>query len=121
MEPGLYKYCAYTNIIHTLNKAIDEEVVVRSMWWPSLSKTNNAAAILVITADLGPKKYKYGDIGSRLSLIEVGCALQNALLSICDQGLVGYAHGGVDGELMTKMFDLSNPEEGSLRSGYFWC
>lgn len=111
MEPGLYKYCAYSNTIHTLNKTIIEADVARSMWWPSLSKANNAAAILVITADFEPKEYKYGQFGGRLSLIEVGCALQNALLSLCDQGLIGYAHGGVDGELMANMFDLSFPAE----------
>ncbi len=111
LQPGLYKFCAHSNSLHTLNKPIDGSTVARSMWWTDISKANSAAAILVITANFTPKEYKYGKLGYRLALIEVGCALQNASLSLCDQDLIGYAHAGIDGEIMAEMFDLSFPME----------
>jgi SagB-type dehydrogenase family enzyme len=113
MAKGVYRLCPFTNTIHFLANQPSVDAINSAMWFED-SELKNVTAILVITTDFGPKTYKYNDRGYRFALIEVGCALQNALLSISDQGLAAYAKGGFDDELLAKLLGLSFPMEAPL-------
>ncbi|MDD3288827.1 MAG: nitroreductase family protein [Alphaproteobacteria bacterium] len=111
LNVGLYKFCSFTNSLHSVDQQFVRENIISAMMGHKDIAIKNASAILIITVDISAKQHKYKDFANKLVLIEVGCALQNALLSICDLGLAGYAVGGFDNEKMAQIFGLSGSTE----------
>jgi SagB-type dehydrogenase family enzyme len=109
LNVGIYRLCPHSNTLHLVSDVLDTDMLSRAMVVENNPAIDSAAAILVITADFEAKAFKYSTRGHRFALVEVGCALQNALLSICDQGLSGYAYGGFSDEILAEMLKLSFP------------
>jgi len=111
LTAGCYTLCPYQNTLHARNMRYDYDQLKKAMWWKDDAVNAGQTAVLIISADMESKAYKYGEKGYWLSVIEAGCALQNALLSICDQGLAGYAVAGFDPDLMASLLSLEKNEQ----------
>lgn len=112
LKIGLYAFCPHSNSLHSLAKVVSIDQINPIMQFPRKNYSlENATAILVISSDLDAKSYKYSARGHRYALVEVGCALQNALLSMTDQGISGYPYGGFDDQRLADLLNLSFPME----------
>src|SRR5664279_166948 len=110
-EDDFYRFCPHSNSLHTVKTTLDKSAIIAGFWGSDLSFVDNAAAIRIISADFEATVFKYEKLGYKLALIEVGCALQHALLSISDQSLAGYAYAGIESEAMARLLQLSFPME----------
>lgn len=115
LTPGVYRLCPHSNSLHKIGPSIDREVLVSVFGMADdTSALDTAAGIFIITADLAAKAFKYSTRGHRFALIEVGCALQNTLLSMCDQSVVGYPQGGFDDRRLANILRLNYPQEAAF-------
>jgi SagB-type dehydrogenase family enzyme len=106
---GVYRLCAFTNSLHIVNQSLDLADVTLAFGLENDAGIGRAAGIIVITADLELKAFKYENRGYRYALIEVGCALQNALLSLHDQKVAAYPYGGFRDEALATLLKLAFP------------
>jgi SagB-type dehydrogenase family enzyme len=119
LSVGGYVLCPHTNALHKLEKGIDAKELAAAMRQAQMPVFGDASAILVIAGDFESKTFKYGKLGYRLVSLEAGCALQNALLSIADQDLAGFAYGGFDDQPLAEMLKLSFPDQTPLSAVVF--
>jgi SagB-type dehydrogenase family enzyme len=114
LSAGLYRFSAFSNTIHSVNKNLDIDNLKRIMNCSSDPFFEKSSAVFFITVDFETKTFKYGTRGIRYALIETGCALQNAMLSCCDQGIAAYPYGGFDDEALSQLLDLSPPNQAPI-------
>jgi SagB-type dehydrogenase family enzyme len=114
LSRGIYEFSALTNGFHLVTCTYSHDTFVHIMGTDESSELATAAATIILVADVGVKAFKYGERGHRYALIEIGCALQNALISMGDIGLVGFPYGGFDDAALAAMLKLDYPKEAAF-------
>lgn len=110
-KSGIYTLCPFTNSIHIIDEKLDKLEVAEIYGMNAETGFGKAAGIIVLSANMEAKAFKYQERGYRYAMIEVGCALQNALLSLQDQNLAGYPFGGFKDEALAKLLHLNFPTD----------
>jgi len=111
LTESLYRLCPHTNTLHRLQDQQPAKKILHSLGAEAEPSITACAAVIAFTANLERKAFKYANRGYRYALIECGCALQNAVLSLASQGLAGYPYGGFYDRELADLLQLDYPQE----------
>ena len=117
VDPGLYHYDPYRNVLAALGAVdtatFDMDAFDAATMQPEMSARSSVA--LLLSASFWRSRFKYGQRAVRFALMEAGHLAQNLLLVATAHGLATRAIGGfLDDEMTALLVDHNGVDDAPL-------